>query len=140
MRQLVRDGKKSPVIRAKALELTGGLQQKNFVGEIRALHSFVRDRIRYVKDINGIETVHTPETLLSVGAGDCDDKATLLAALLESIGHKTRFWAVGFKPGHFSHVLVETLVGEKWLPLETTEPVSIGWRPRNVVSEIRRHN
>ncbi len=140
MRQLVREGKRNPSIRAKALELVAHLPQKHWMGQIRALHAFVRDHIRYVKDINGIETVHTPETLLSVGQGDCDDKATLLAALLESIGHPTRFWAVGFKPGVFSHVLVETQVGPKWLPLETTEPVAPGWRPRNIVSQIHRHN
>lgn len=85
-----------------------------------------------MRDIRGVETLHTPEVLLKQQAGDCDDKSVLLAALLESIGHVTRFVAVGFLPGVYSHVLVEVLLGGEWVPLETTEPVEVGWYPANV--------
>jgi len=116
--------------------LTRMLKQKDWMGEIRALTHFVRDRIRYVRDINGVETVHTAEKILEQGQGDCDDKSILLASLLEAIGHPTRFVAVGLKPHRFSHVYVETKVGNKWLPLETTENVAIGWSPPNVKSKM----
>lgn len=143
MSRLVKEGKKTPAIRAKAVALTSALSQKNWTGEIAALHKFVRDNIRYVKDINGVETVHTADAVLRIGSGDCDDKSILLASLLESIGHPTRFVAVGFQPGKFSHVFVQTRVGRnpgKWLSLETTEPVRVGWQPANVVSRIVKHN
>ena len=112
------------------------------MGEIKKLHKFVRDEIRYTKDINTVETVHTADRVLSQGYGDCDDKAVLLASMLEAIGHPARFVAVGFQPNHFSHVYVETLIGKKpgrWLALETTEPVSIGWSPRNVRARMEKH-
>ncbi len=140
MKLLVHEYKKSLVIRELALSLTLDNLQKAYFSEVKAIHAYVRDKIRYVKDIRGIETLHTPETLLQLGQGDCDDKSTLTATLLESIGHKTRFEAVGFRPGAFSHVLVSVKLGDKWLPLETTEPVGPGWYPPRVVEKIILEN
>lgn len=127
MRVLTRAGKKSLVVRRAATSLTTGLKQKDYVGEIKKIHAFVRDNIRYIKDIRGVETLHTPEKTLEFGQGDCDDKSVLVAAMLESIGHPTRFVAMGFRNGGFCHVYVETKIGKKWFGVETTEPVNFGW-------------
>lgn len=108
--------------------LTGqGLQQKDFRGEAERLLTFVRDDIRYVRDISDVETLHDPVTLLKVGAGDCDDKAILLAALLKSIGFdEVQFVAIAFEPDLYSHVWVRAKVDGKWLDLEPTEPIPCG--------------
>lgn len=103
-----------------------GLKQKDFGGEAKRLNDYVRDEIRYVGDINGVEVVMTPETILEVGAGDCDDKATLLAALLLSIGHQPRFVAVSLDGREFCHVWVQDLIERRWVDLETTEPLPFG--------------
>lgn len=129
MSRFARDGKVSMPVRQTALRLTRDCAQKDFACEVRQLHAFVRDSIRYVMDVDGVETVQTPQKTLELGAGDCDDKATLLAALLGSIGHPTRFVAIGFEPQIFSHVYLETRIGARWIPLETTEPVDVGWSP-----------
>lgn len=130
MRLLTRDGKKSLAIRMKAVALVARLPQKDFAGEVRAIHAFVRDKIRYVKDVNGVELLHTPEKLLEIGQGDCDDKSMLVASLLEAIGHPTRFVAISNAPSKFCHVYVETRLGSQWLSVETTENVAVGWQPR----------
>ena len=141
MSALVKGSKKSAIVRAKAVALTQGLKQKDRIGEIRALWGFVKNNIRYVRDIRNVETVHTPEQILRQEAGDCDDKALLLAAMLESIGHPSAFWAIGKEPGRFSHVLAMTRVGaKKWLPLETTEPVEFGWVPPVVRASMVWYN
>lgn len=147
MRQQVKRIKRNPdaltYFRQVADNLTKHLPQKAWIAEIRALHNFVRDEIRYLRDVNGIETVQYPEFVLRNRTGDCDDKATLLATLLEAIGHPARFRAVGFRPGVLEHVLVDTQVGKgrnkKWLPLETTENVDIGWQPPNIRHQMIRH-
>jgi transglutaminase-like putative cysteine protease len=138
MRTLVesRGGKNSTAVRQLALSLVAGLPPKDYASEVAALHAFVRDRIRYVRDILGTETVQTPERTLANEAGDCDDKATLLASLLRAIGVNTRFEAVGFAPGTWSHVIVQAFVGGRWLPLETTLDVRPGWRPPHVVESL----
>ena len=129
MSRFAKDGKKSMPVRQTAMRLTRNCQQKDFACEVRQLHAYVRDDVRYTLDIEGVETVQSPEKTLQFMAGDCDDKATLLAAMLGSIGHPTRFVAIGFEPGIFSHVYLETKIGNNWIPLETTEPVEVGWEP-----------
>ncbi len=129
MGRLVREYKKSMAVRGTALRLTASCEQKDWSCEVRSLHAFVRDNIRYVGDITNVETVQSPDKTLEYGAGDCDDKSTLLCALLESIGHPTRFVAIGFQAGVYSHVYCETKIGSSWIPLETTEPVEAGWSP-----------
>lgn len=119
-------------IRSKALDILSGIPPRQRIAEIKALHAFVRDQIRYTRDPVDVELVQIPEKTLEFGHGDCDDKATLLAALLMSTGHPARFCAVGFEGGGFSHVLVETPIGNGWMPLETIIPVDAGWFPDNV--------
>lgn len=146
MRNLVRVGRKSPRVRQVAVLLTQGLPQKDLEAEIQALYQFVRDRIRYVRDIRGVETLHTADRILENKQGDCDDKSILLASLLESLGFVTRLTAVGFsRPKKlfgqpvatgYSHVLPEVLVKGAWIPLETTEPVQAGWSPARVRSRL----
>lgn len=140
MKELVKAGKTTLPVRNLALSLISGLPQKDYFNELKVLHRFVRDNIRYVRDVHGVETVQTPDVTLALRAGDCDDKSVLLAALLESIGHPTRFVAIGFKPDDFVHVYVENRVGTAWVPAETTEPVDVGWSPKNIVSRIYVYN
>lgn len=142
MRRFVQQYKKASAVRDTALGLTAGLRQKDWVGEVDALFTWVRDHIRYVRDINGVETLQTPVATMDVGCGDCDDKSTLLAALLESIGHPTRFVAAGYQsPGRYSHVYVETRLGARWVPLDATlldKPM--GSIPRAPVARMVVHN
>jgi transglutaminase-like putative cysteine protease len=140
MRGLVRAGKVTMPVRTTALSLIQDLPPKAYINEIERLWEFVRDDIRYVKDVAGVETVQTAERTLDLRQGDCDDKGVLLAALLESIGHPTRFVALAFAPHKFSHVLVETRVGRGaktfWIPLETTEFKPFGWYPQRPHSRM----
>lgn len=138
MRDFARASVANPeqVIRSKAESLTRGLPPRRWGAEIRALHEFVRDEIRYLRDPVNMERVATPEMTLQIGQGDCDDKATLLAALLDSIGHPVRYVALAFNGQGFSHVLVETKIGNTgndrrdWLPLETIlDGKEAGWYP-----------
>lgn len=140
MSSLVKTAKSAMPIRELALSLTSDLPQKDYVGELKRIHRFVRDNIRYIKDIHGVETIQTPEQTLRLGAGDCDDKSTLVASLLESIGHPTRFLAVGFSSDKVSHVLVQTKIGNKWIAVECTEPVDIGWYPPGIKARMIQHN
>lgn len=128
MRQIVRRERANPDIVEIARRLVSHVPQKDWLGQVRALFYFVRDRIRYVMDPNDVETLSTPSYLLanmSAGA-DCDDKSILLATLLEATGHPARFMAVGFNAGDLSHVYVETRIGERWVPLDPTELGDVG--------------
>jgi transglutaminase-like putative cysteine protease len=132
---LARAGKTDPRVRAAAVALTAHLPQKDFLGEIAAIFDYVQEETRYVRDPTEVELLHECDALLELRAGDCDDKATILAALLESIGVPTKFMAVGFRPGQLSHVLVIALTDPP-LPLDPTEPYPMGWFPPHVVAPV----
>lgn len=140
MRNVTREGKRSIIIRQLSAQLVNGSNQKDYAEEARKIQNFVRDNIRYVRDIRGVETIQTPEKTLEFGYGDCDDKSILVASMLESIGHHTRFVAMGLRGGPFCHVYVETRLGRGWVGVETTEPVDFGWTPPGVTSRMVINN
>lgn len=140
MRALARKYKCAPGVRMLTQKLTKNLSNKKYSAEANAVFMFVRDKIRYVKDIRGVETVQTPVQTVKTGSGDCDDKSLLIAAMLESIGHPTRFVAVGFIPGTFSHVFTQTKIGRKWVTLETTMQYPMGKNPPGITSKMMMSN
>jgi transglutaminase-like putative cysteine protease len=130
MARLAREGAKDPGVIQVASQLVRELPQYDRVGEIRALHGFVRDSIRYTNDPIDLELVRTPQAILEMGVGDCDDKSVLLASLLRCIGRPSRYVAIELRGlAGFSHVFVETPLGRRWVPLETIRPVEAGWGP-----------
>jgi len=110
-------------VRRVALGLVNELPPNDDVSEVRALWHYVRDAIRYVRDVRGVDTLQSPRTTLELTQGDCDDKSLLLASLLESIGYATRFAVAATSPrGSYNHVYVEAFVPKvgKWIPLESS--------------------
>lgn len=138
MARLSNQAKTTPLIRERALTIVGAVPGKDFRGEIDRIFSWVRDNVRYTRDVVGVETVQTPAKTLEYMQGDCDDQVTLLGALLESVGVRARFKAVGFTPGHFQHVFLEARDDSsgRWIALDPTMQVSVGWKPPGVVETM----
>ena len=76
----------TPEIQAKAKELTQGLTNDD--EKIQAIYSYVSTKFRYIGIAFGIGRYqpHSAAEVLANGYGDCKDKHTLLAALLEASG------------------------------------------------------
>lgn len=137
MRDMVHAALTDPAqeIRLQALSITASCRERDWYGEVATLQEWVRDNIKFVRDPEQFELVQTPQKTLEIGAGDCDDKSTLLAALLCALGHPAQFVAIGFEGAPHSHVLVRTKVGDTWLPCETIlRGVTVGWWPQGVTS------
>jgi len=137
---LGKEGALNPEIRAWALEATQDAQDRNDFELASALFHAVRRVVRFRGEFS--ETVQTPLVTLQLGAGDCDDHATLMVALLRSIGIPARFKTVATDPSdprNFNHVyaLAGLRRGNKivmWLPVDTTVPQAHpGWEPSRVL-------
>jgi tetratricopeptide (TPR) repeat protein/transglutaminase-like putative cysteine protease len=76
----------TPAIRAKAAELTKGMTDD--AAKLRALYSFVSTQYRYIGIAFGIGRYqpHAADDILTNNYGDCKDKHTLLASLLQASG------------------------------------------------------
>lgn len=137
MGAIARQYRAMPAMRYQAEAIIHDIPGKNYMGEVAAIQSWVRDTIRYTQDVNGIETLKTPDVTIETGQGDCDDKSLLAATLLESIGHPAHFVAIASaSPAAYDHVYVETKVGEQWYGVETTEPVDFPWAPAHVFARM----
>jgi hypothetical protein len=76
----------TPDIAAKAAELTAG--KTDFYDKAEAIGEFVQQKIRYVEIKMGVGGYqpHAAEDIFRGRYGDCKDKATLLSAMLSSVG------------------------------------------------------
>ena len=138
LKDIVLKSRESRVVRLFALKILkeAGIRPKDYLGELEAIHNWVRDNITYRKDPAFLDTFHEAERtikdfLYNDGtSGDCDDHAVLVASLLISIGHVPRLVMTNSMPGgKYTHIYTEVLYQGKWLCLETTEPVSAFWCP-----------
>ena len=86
-------------IRAAAQEAVKGVPETDEQGRIRAVYDFVVSRTRYVGLEFGINSFkpYPVETILSRRFGDCKDKASLMHAMLESLGIDSRLTLLRMK-------------------------------------------
>lgn len=135
MRDLVNKYKTDVSIRQAATQAIFLAPAKDDYAEIEALFRLVQQGIRYCKDIHNVETLSSPTMTLAQRLGDCDDQATLLAALLETVGYPTRFVIAAYQaPGMYEHVYLQVFCHGQWLDLDPTEQNAIGWSPPGAVS------
>jgi len=118
MAQLARAGAHSYEIRSLATKITRAVASKDVRGELAAIYVWVRDNIRYRFDPVGLEWIQAPARTLAEGAGDCDDLATLIAALVQALGHRARFQTVGPSPNAQEHVYAQAFDGKQWISLD----------------------
>ncbi len=134
------------LFRTTAQRLVQNCGEKDYWCEAATLQGFVRDSIRYLRDMRTAETIQTPEKTLSERSGDCDDKSLLLAVLAETIGFSARFCAIGVRGETYSHVSAQLLIPSKgWVNAETI-PISdsgskavLGWFPPDATCLMLAH-
>ena len=134
-------------VRITAQRAVQHCREKDYMGEVRALHRVARDQVRYVGDHLTAETLQYPDKTLLIGSGDCDDKAMLMATLAHCIGYPARFAAIEVNDeGVFSHVSPQILVqGYGWcnaecIPIDDRgTKVDIGWFPPDATQVMKAH-
>jgi tetratricopeptide (TPR) repeat protein len=123
----------TPKIRSIAQDITKGNSTDD--EKIRAIYDYVASRYRYIGvDLGvGLYTPHTAEDVLANRYGDCKDKHTLFAALLEAvdlhaypalISNVYRMDTDMPSPSSFNHVISAIPKGDSYLFLDTTPEVA----------------
>lgn len=140
MVRLTRQYRTNLTVRRLAEQIIAGIPPKQYWLEVEAVLEWVRHSIRYTQDVYDVEMLRDPESLINEPFGDCDDMALLAGTLLVSLGHPVRYVAVATNDmGEYNHVYVETKVADKWIGIETTENVPLGWIPTPQLSRMVRH-
>ena len=132
-----------PEIKAKVAELTAGKTTQE--DKVRAIYAYVSTQIRYVGVDFGIGRYqpHTAVEVLENQYGDCKDKHTLLAAMLENLGLHPAAVLIGAgirfnepvpSPQSFNHLITWVSVDGQPIWLDTTAEVA----PYRVLSYVLR--
>lgn len=130
MRELIEQGKRHPEIIQAAGGVVYTTPEKWELGEACALFEFVRDHVRYVRDVHGAETLAAPWITLARRMGDCDDQVTLLGSMLEAVGYPVRLVVAAYRgPGQWEHVYLQVFAGGEWVSCDPTEHQPIGYEP-----------
>jgi hypothetical protein len=91
-----------PTVRNTAVQLAARNEGTFRVEQVASIWSYVREHWRYVNDPRGREYVALPrESIQNNYAGDCDDFAVTLAAMVRAIGGEARVvFMEGSRGGH----------------------------------------
>lgn len=116
MRDMARAVIVHPLVRQTAATAVEFASPRDRSEQAYALRAWMADHLRFLRDPAGLEYVQPPLKLLTeirdryYTVGDCDDIATLGAALGLSIGIPARFRALAFSPtGPMQHVVADLL-------------------------------
>ena len=123
----------SPEVRAKAQELTKGLNSD--LDKTEALYDYVAKNFRYVSLSLGLGRYqpHSATDVLNNQYGDCKDKHTLLASLLEAEGLHADSVLINSSrkldpdvpsPSQFDHVITMLPMGNQEVWMDTTSEVA----------------
>lgn len=125
-------------LRKRAESLIATCPERAELCEVGAIFKWTLKHFRYVKDPRFLEMFKTPERIdAEISAtgmfhGDCDDVSGYLAALLSSIGYKTRFVVIAIpgKGEDYRHVYPQVYLprASRWFTLEATARFHpMGW-------------
>jgi len=156
---MVEKGIKDPRIRKIAVGIVSKkcgskwcIKERDYQKEVEAVYKYIRDRVRYVKDIFGIDTYQNPIRTHEFGGGDCDDYSAYASALLLSIGYPVKLRVIQTKKAKdFNHIYIlvaippkEVIVIDKetgrrykkyiYVPFDASVDKYVGWEaPSNMI-------
>lgn len=130
MREAVYTAVAHPLVRWYAVDIARKVAPNNRSEQVRAIREFLTSHVHFVPDPLTVEWLTAPEAMLETitarfyTMADCDDVATLGAALGGAIGIPSRFVVVGFvhPNGPMAHVYTELFDGAQWCELDITRP------------------
>ena len=138
MQRLLKDGIRNSEVRALATDIT---RPKD---ELASVFDWVRMNVRYIRDpylgngdlfispVRQVRNYREGKQLM----GDCDDHALLTAALLGSIGHKTRIVLLDTDfDNDLDHAIAQAWSDKLgWVNLDASSSKPLGWAIRSKVT------
>jgi len=144
----IHEGRKDPTIRTLVARILSRRRGGSWVvpprawdKEVKALFEYVQNKVRYTRDVYGLDTYQRAVRTLQLGIGDCDDQTILLGSMLQAAGYPIALKIISTKDSEgFNHIYL--LVGlpptapQKWMPLDPSMPYPAGWEvPRYKVKD-----
>ena len=88
--------------------------------QIQVIYDFVSNDIKYVKDINRVETIYAADKCLKYRYGDCDDKVVLGGAMLRTLGYEIALVLLDtLSQVDYQHIYLWVEYDNKWVAFDT---------------------
>ena len=89
----------------------------------------IRQRVRYVRDIDNVEVLQYPLNTLALGYGDCDDFVILLGACFKCVGFPVAIVTIDTdQDGIYNHIFLSVETNEGIMYADATNSVQpFGW-------------
>ena len=131
MGNIIEVGSKNNEIRKMAVSAMAG----SMPGSLKRDHAimifdYIRNLIRYVDDIDQIETLQDALLTIHNGFGDCDDMTIALGSLLKAVGFPVGLVAVQMKEfNDYNHVYLVCYTSEGFIFFDATNKTQpAGWQ------------
>ena len=128
--------KTDPKLRGLAVSVVRNVNHNDYLGQVNAVYNFVKNNVKFVRDIAGIETLQSPWVTLpeqysnkGIGAGDCDDQSLLIISMLQSIGFQgIKLRVVNYLPTdmEYRHIYAIVNIGGKDYAIDTVYGKGVG--------------
>lgn len=141
------EGKRSERVRQIASEILTGknaegdwqVAERDWNGELGAAFDYVRGKVRYTRDIHGVELFQKADRTLDLEIGDCDDIAILLGSILGNIGYPLMVRVIATGGNDFHHVYLVAGIPPhdptKWVPLDASQSHGVGWEVEGITKQ-----
>lgn len=107
-----------------ARRITQNCIARDAICELRNIHRFVIENVRYTGDIAGVDTFSAPIRTLQMGGEDCDGHAVLCAALAICNGFRAKVRITSNKGVTWDHIYCMAGLPkgrtDQWIALDTT--------------------
>ena len=132
--KLILKYKAEPIIRKLAIEITKHCKKRDYLCEVYSIYDFVINNIRYIHDIEGVDTYQSPIRTIELQAGDCDDHTILIASLLQSIGYPVVIKIISQDGETYNHIYPIALTPDlkKMYIVDTTGNKGFNKEPSNI--------
>ena len=130
MRKIILDGSRDKGIVMRTRQVIEGCAPRDYARQLVTIRDWLAGHFRFVRDPQGTECLELPQTLMamiekrSVATGDCDDAATLSAAMCKAVGFPVALRIVAFysPKSAYQHVYTLAFNDGKAFDFDVTRP------------------
>lgn len=142
----INQGKRDPRVRQVAGVILsergpGGqwaVPERNWNAEVDAIYWWVRNNVRYTRDIHEVELFQKPRRTLETKIADCDDLSILIGSLLQCVGYPVILRVIGLGGNSYQHVYpcagIPPDDPTEFKPLDASRGEGPGWEVKENVT------
>jgi len=105
--------------------------ERDWEAEVAAIYWWVRNNVRYTRDIHEVELFQKPRRTLETKIADCDDLSILIGSLLQTVGYPVILRVIGLGGNTYQHIFPMAGIPpdepQRYVALDASRGEGPGW-------------